>query len=651
MEPILTGVAANLSSEARKSIFQEVKRHIRYVMIYKKNVDKFEEKLEMLIAKRTSVQQEVDAAKRNVQKIKADVEEWCNRVDGKIDEEKKKVKDLQDRAINKCFIGLCPSIKSRYQLSKRSEEGATTFQELITEGGQLTTPVGHWDVPQDIEDEPPKDFEAFESRQKVFNDTMEAVKDNTSISMIGVYGMGGVGKSTLLKEVVRQAKKAKLFDWVVLCVVNQTPDIREIQNQIADSLGLRFEEQSIPGRACRLRERFKEEKKFLLVLDDLWSKLDFTEVGIPSGDELKRCKILLASRSQNVLLQFDGMHARNTFPIGLLNHKESWDLFKKMAGEDIQISSSSELQIVGNEIAKRCGGLPIAISAIARTLRNKDPSAWRDASRQLLQRSSSRGLKEISPAVYSAIKLSYNHIDGEKLKQFFLFCNLLSHDTLIQDLLKYTIGLGLLPGGYTMEEARDTLLTWVSKLKASGLLLDSYNNERFDMHDIICNVALSIAYTKNSCVLTLKQEDVLKDWPTETMKQHSWINLRVDGNTVLPDQVECPQLTFLHISSEDCSTKVPPEFFKEMKRLKVLDLTDMDLSSFPSSIGLLSSLQTLCLDESNLGDITVVGELKALEVLSLWNTDIEKLSMEIAQLVKLRLLDLRGCTKLKDAKA
>ncbi|OMO99067.1 Disease resistance protein, partial [Corchorus olitorius] len=675
MEPIVTGAAANLASEATKGIFQEAKRNIRYVMVYRKNVEQFEEKLQRLIAKRTSVQEDVDAARRNVQEIKADVKEWCNRVDEKMDQEKKKVQDLQGIANNKCFIGLCPPIKSRHRLSRRAEEGATTFQELINQAGQLSTPVGYWNVPEDIEDDkPPKDFEVFESRQKLFNDILKALEDAT-ISMIGVHGMGGVGKSTLLEEVVRKVKKAKLFDQVVMVTVTENPDILNIQDQIAELLGLELKEKTAKARALRLQRRFKGEKedeekekvekqkeeRFLLILDDLWAKLNFTDVGIPFEVEQKRCKILLASRSKGVLLEFDEMHDQNTFHIALLDDKEevgeAWHLFKKKVR-----SISPELETLGNKIAKRCGGLPLAISAVAQSLRNKSRFAWENALKEL-EKPSSGGLKDISSAVYTALKLSYNHIEGEEAKRFFLFCSLLSHNTLIEDLLTYTIGLGLLPDDddYTVEQARNKVLTWIENLKASGLLLDSYSNDRFNMHDILCDVAKSIASEEKNGMLPLKQEDVLKSWPeVKAMKERNWINLRLASNTMLPDEVHCPELTFLHIlgedpsikvsphpSKNDCSTKVPPYFFNKVEMLKVLDLTRMDLSSFPSSLGLLSSLQTLCLHNSVLGDIALVGEIRTLKILSLRDSDIERLPEEIGQLVQLRLLNLTSCTQLR----
>ncbi|KAK9017039.1 hypothetical protein V6N11_079526 [Hibiscus sabdariffa] len=113
MEAITTGAAANISSEAAKGIFHKAKRHIRYVIFYQRYVDKFEDKLKKLIEKRSSVQQDIVVAERNVEKIKADVQGWCDRVDKLIPEaETNKVKDLQVKAENKYFFGLCPSIKS-----------------------------------------------------------------------------------------------------------------------------------------------------------------------------------------------------------------------------------------------------------------------------------------------------------------------------------------------------------------------------------------------------------------------------------------------------------------------------------------------------------------------------------------------------------
>ncbi|MBA0635137.1 hypothetical protein Godav_005268 [Gossypium davidsonii] len=158
---------------------------------------------------------------------------------------------------------------------------------------------------------------------------MEALIDD-SVSVIGVHAMGGIGKTTLVKEIARKVK-GKLFDSVVIATVTQAIDIGKIQNRIAELLGLKFEEQSTHVKALRLREILKKEERILVVLDDIWAKVDIEE--------------------------------------------EAWDLFKK-AGDCVE---SFGLKPTATEVAKKCAGLPIAIATVAGALRNKRLFEWKNA--------------------------------------------------------------------------------------------------------------------------------------------------------------------------------------------------------------------------------------------------------------------------------
>ena len=55
-----------------------------------------------------------------------------------------------------------------------------------------------------------KEYECFESRALALNKIMETLRDDKT-KMIGVWGMGGMGKTTLVKQVAEQAKQEKLF--------------------------------------------------------------------------------------------------------------------------------------------------------------------------------------------------------------------------------------------------------------------------------------------------------------------------------------------------------------------------------------------------------------------------------------------------------
>ncbi|KAK8328496.1 hypothetical protein V6Z11_A11G254400 [Gossypium hirsutum] len=629
---VTMGSASNLVTGVVGYLLQKIKRNFSYVCHHRTMVLDFEKKVEMLKDKRDRVLLDVDAAQKNCETIYPDVNHWLMKVDDMIISELNKVKGLEDEAKKKCFISLCPNVKACYQLSKKAEEDAGAVDELLQQGG--FDKISYLDIPPPVVHVPPKDFEDFDSRKLVFNKIMEAVKD-PNLNIVGVYGMPGVGKTTLVKEVIRQVEEDKLFDSVVMAVVTHTPDIKNIQDQLADTLGLTFKEPSMSGRASRLCQRLKKEKKILVVLDDIWTRLDLMEVGIPLGDEDQVCTILLTSRNSNVLKK--DMDAKKSFSIGVLEHKEAWDFFKKIAGDGVE---SHGLPSIAIEVAKRCGGLPIAIRTLATSLKNEPPFAWEDALQQL-NRPPSSNFKGVPAAVCSSIEWSYDRLPSEEHKQTFLLCGLMGHNVLFDDLLMYAKGLGLFHGINTVEKTRIRLLTVVSHLKASCLLVDSYSNQRFDMQDLICDVAISIA-SKGNHVFALRAQDVLEDWPDgDIMKRWDMISLQNANISMLPDLLRCPNLVCFEMLSEDPSMKIPANFFKEMKNLKVLYLSGMNLSPLHSSISLLANLGTLCLIDCVLRDIALLGELKNLEILSLQM--IEMLPEEIG---KLKCLGLIDCSQL-----
>ncbi|KDO40609.1 hypothetical protein CISIN_1g0029391mg, partial [Citrus sinensis] len=431
------------------------------------------------------------------------------------------------------------------------------------------------------------------------------------ISIIGMYGMGGVGKTTLVKEVARRAKKDMLFDEVVFAEVSETPDIGKIQGELADQLGMKFsqgeiadqrgmkfsQESDVPGRARKLYARLQKENKILVILDNIWEDLDLEKVGVPSGNDWRGCKVLLTARDRHVL----GSIGSKTFQIDVLNEEEAWTLFKKMTGD---CAEKGELNFVAIDITKECGGLPIAIVTLAKALRNKScVSAWKDALRQL---------KRPSPG----------NFDGVLAKT--------------------------LEGIDTVEEARDKVCTSVQELKDACLLLDGENSDWFSMHDVVRDVAISIA-SRDRRVFTMRNEVDPRKWADKyLLKKCSTISLHGNNISEIPQGWECPQLEFFYIfAPEDSPLKIPDNIFMGMPKLKVLLFIRMRLLSLPSSIRLLTDLRTLCLDGCKLEDIRIIGELKELEILSLQGCDIEHLPREIGQLTQLKLLDLSYCFELK----
>ncbi|KAH9752957.1 Disease resistance protein [Citrus sinensis] len=614
------GLAAfsSIVSEDAKSLFKPIIRQISYVFKYQSYIDGLKDQVKQLGYKRERVEIPVHQATQQGDEIYKDVADWLNSVKEFTQGAAKSITDDEDRAKKFCFKGLCPNLISRYKLSRQAAKAAEAAASLMGKGNFSN--VSYRPAPKRAEHMQVKDFEAFDSRMKVFQDVVEALKDD-KLKIIGVCGMGGVGKTTLVKQVARQVMEDKVFDKVVMAEVTQTPDHQEIQKKLAFDLGMKFgSDENKFERADRLRERLKNEKQVLVILDNIWKKLEFEKVGIPCGDvdekdtkdDQRRCTIILTIA-----------------------------VFEKILGDSTKISA---FQSIANEIVERCGGLPVALSTVANALKTKERYFWKDALNQL-RRSDAREIHGMQANVYTSIKLSYDFLESEEAKSLFRLCSLYSEGNVIQvsDLLRYGVGWGLFENVYTLEEARSRVHRLIDNLKSSCLLLDGDAEDEVKMHDVIHVVAVSIATEErmfnvpNVADLEKKMEETIQKDPIAISLPHRDIQ-------ELPERLQCPNLQlFLLYTEGNGPMQVSDHFFEGMEGLKVLQFPGIGSSSLPSSLGRLINLQTLCLDWCELADIAAIGQLKKLEILSLAYSNINQLPVEIGQLTRLQLLDLSNC--------
>ncbi|RVW17212.1 putative disease resistance protein [Vitis vinifera] len=607
-------------------------RPLGFLVNYRHNITDLNKQIERLDLARDRLQIPVDEANRQGDEIFRDVQEWLTYAEGII-QRRDDFNEDERKASKSCFY-----LKSRYQLSKQAKNQAGDIVLKIQQADNFGDRVSYRRPPSPspfISSASFKDYEAFKSRESTFNQIMEALR-NEDMRMIGVWGMGGVGKTTLVKQVAQQTEEDKLFHKVVMALnISQTPNIAEIQGKIARMLGLKFEAEE--DRAGRLRQRLKRAEKILVILDDIWGKLELGEIGIPYGDDHKGCKLLLTSRERQVL--DTDMRTQKEFYVRHLNEEEAWSLFKRTAGDSVE-----QLEL------RR-----IAVHNALDELRRAAPT----------------NIRGVTEGVYSCLELSYNHLEGDEVKSLFLLCALLGDGDISMDrLLQHAMGLNLFEGFYSWTKATNRLITLVQNLKASSLLLEGedadnhrYSSLCFDenentlvrMHDVVRDVARSIA-SKDPHRFVVReavgsQEAVeLREWQrTDECRNCTRISLICRNMDELPQGLVCPKLEFflLNSSNDDAYLKIPDAFFQDTKQLRILDLSEVSLTPSPSSLGFLSNLQTLRLNQCEIQDITVIGELKKLQVLSLAESNIRQLPNEVAQLSDLRMLDLQYCDSLK----
>ncbi|KAL3750208.1 hypothetical protein ACJRO7_011229 [Eucalyptus globulus] len=634
-----TSVASNLVSKLSEYLFAPIGRQFGYVLSYKSYVEDLKREVNDLRNARERVQSSVDKALYDRKPIFTDVKDWLKSVKEEAEEAENLLRDGES-AKDACFHGWLPNPVVRHPIGRKVKKMTQVIQELYKKSNfpevhSDNPPIGIITATTSATRSADNNEDVLESRASFIEKVIKAIADD-KVCVVGVYGPGGVGKSKVLADIERQAKKEKLFDVVALAEVSRNPDLRRIQGEIAYALGLNImNEETTHGRADLLCRRLESyfEKRILIILDNLWTKLELNEVGIPCGydNKVKGCKLLITSRNQEVL-SID-MCSDQEFRLNELNDGEARRLFERTLGNRV---NDPDIKPWEEGVVKNCGGLPLLIVLWAKRLKKGELAAWRNASTHI----------DVSD-VKSIAELNYNDLRDESIRKLFLVCALDSGRIVMRCILAYCMGLGLYRKfSMTIESARERLVMDLGCLKNSSLLLENDDIGGFKMHDIFVDVAISIASTEWKALIGRKDHG-FKEWSKDELRKCTTIAFRFVGIDELPEELDCPNLKMLMLFEDNQSLKFPESFFESMEKLQVLDLTCLSFTSLPLSIEFLQNLNSLFLDYCHLEDVTVLGKLKGLQFLSFRGSTIARLPREIRGLTELRFLDLTNCFKLQ----
>ncbi|XP_059656590.1 probable disease resistance protein At1g61190 isoform X1 [Cornus florida] len=634
---IASTIVGTMLEPIRDSLYKIIRRQFGYLFHYKENIKDFEDEVNKLRDAMTSVQTRVDAALNNAEVVEDNVSRWLTEVQSSLPTMEEDRNRLQQGTENLKCIDVC----SRYRLGKEGKKKQPHVTKLIEAGnfdsvGHRPPLTGIWHKTYSV------NYENFQSRELVFEKIMKALKDDRNYK-IGIHGIPGVGKTRMMKEVAQQAEKDQLFDEIGAIVFTQNPNLKEIQQKLADCMNLIFDKESEEAKKGLLLNRLKGGKKILVMVDDIWNdKIKLEDIGFPAtNDHAKGCKILFTSRHQDVCKDM-GVPENENFQIGLLSEDEAWSLFEKKVGDSIK---PHEMHLVAEAVCKECACLPLAILTVGGALKDKSKHIWEDALEQL-RNSTGENIEGMEAKLYSRIELSYKYLELVDAKSIFLLCCLFGEDTeiSIDDLVSYGFGMRLLEGVDTMKTARNRAYVIVDMLKRYSLLLEGRSQNFLKMHDVIRDVAMSISSKED--VMYLVKVGVEK-WPEEDEgKRCRGISLRFNKDFVLPVDSECPELRTLMLESVSGLLEVPSSFLEGMKKLEVLHLCGMCISTVP--ISSLQNLRMLRLYNCKWVNLAFLKELQKLEILSIqvffgW----DELTLDIGQLSSLRSLNVRGFNNLK----
>ncbi|KAK4706596.1 hypothetical protein R3W88_033859 [Solanum pinnatisectum] len=588
-------LGASLVAKAVDYTVAPLGNQLRYLYQYNKNADNLRKQAERLQEKTQDIQALVNYAKRNDREIKSTVKNWLQEVDAITAQ----IKSWDEKTQNLSKITLtedvsmpqAPPLNIPFISDQEKPEKDQVIEMVASSSSDVSIPQAlPLNIPFISDQEKPEEDQVIEmvassssvvsqnvsrtngallsaddasikqrltmdpiiayqlrknvaniihQQREAVNQIIEELQED-HYKVIGIYGMGGIGKTTLAVEIGKLARDCGIVKEVIMVVVSQTPDIRKIQGLIADMLSHRFEEESTLGRAGRVYTRLSMES-VLLILDDVWSYIDLEEIGIP----LDLCTAM----------------GTKGIPLRLLSEEESSHLLRKNACTSTS-NLCLELDGMVMNFVKECQGLPLALMTVGRALRGKEHVEWK-AALQLLKKSQRFSPTYASKTIFSCLELSYNFLENEEIR------------------LDWT-GKGLFSDVDTIEEARARACLRVGQLKSSCLLLDVGKEGFVKMHDVVRDFAIYIA----------------------SEEKHGFMM-----KMLLSERVGVHSLNPLYQLVPNATRK----------------------NTFPLSF------------PSSLADVSILGKLKGLEILSLYGSSITQLPNEFGDLVNLRLLDLSFC--------
>ncbi|XP_068667963.1 probable disease resistance protein At5g63020 [Aristolochia californica] len=626
--------------ELGKCLYVPLKRHCCYFFHYEKNVNELKSEAESLCTRRDDTNRQLDEERRSQRLPLQAVEVWKTHVE-KVVGDVERLTEQMSTEEHKCLMGWCPNLSWRYRVGKSAAKKMDQVKKLNNVRNELGVALAYDAPPADVVEIRGDPIVPNEVGQTVMEQVMKALEDD-NIRSIGIHGMGGIGKTTLVRDINnRMQKESTLFNKVIMVTGSQNPELKTIQDHIAERLGMKLGYSEINLRAHQLLEGLNKQDRILIIFDDVWTELEVVKLGIPSKDEHRCCKIILTTRNRGVCHQ---MGTDAEFEMKPLLKQDSWVLFESKIGD--VISKNPKLRPIGEDIVRECKGSPLAIVTLGSTLAKKEEQyVWQDVLRRL-RSSEPTELDSIMSGVISAIKVSYDYLCDEGMKFCFLFCSLFPEDDNInlQDLRVFGIGEGFLRGEGDLLQAKVKLRSYIKSLKDCGLLLDGDYINHVKMHDVVRDTARYIA-SKEGHGFIEKTRKGLRDWPELENEEHcKQLSLMQNGNIVaLPDSPKFPQLRTLFLTHCIGIEHIPNNFFLGMSTLVNLDLFETSLVTLPQSISSLTSLRTLRLGWNISSHITLdlssLGMLKNLEILIL--NGMVTIPVELAELTNLKVLDLR----------
>ncbi|KAG6518006.1 putative disease resistance protein RGA4 [Zingiber officinale] len=449
--------------------------------------------------------------------------------------------------------------------------------------------------------------------------TDEEGSSNGTMKVIAIVGMGGLGKTTLARHVFKDERVKTHFGELNMYwkVVGEEFDPTKIMKSIFELATGAPVNISEPELVKRELEKALLEKRFLLVLDDVWNedKSQWTALEAALTCGARGSKVLVTTRSREVS---SIMGSFNTHQIQQLSRDDCLSLFRRFAFGDEE--PNKNLMKIGEKIVEKCGGVPLAAVSLGSTLHSiRDETYWSSVLNSEIWQLGDEGEKFLA-----VLKLSYDALPPRS-KKCFAFASLfpknrmMSKDELIQ--LWTANGFASSEGNFDAETVGNRIFDDLV-LRAFFLLAPSKECDECTMHDLMHELGRSVA------------ED----------EYHNRNDYKKKENIKITDHLFKKPLYLRTLLLRNCfpfgKFQLLQLVFSKLKFLRALDLSKNGFTEVPTSVGNLIHLRYLNLSDNCIKFLPdAITLLQNLQYLNFTKNPLEELPKKLRNMQSLRYLD------------